>query len=85
MKPCERSRSEQFRDSAGATDERASLLSLCGRPVRADCIVIRGENAAAGKKVLQLFEKLQLTFSLQFLTQSIERAASERFCPPQFE
>ena len=49
------------------------------------CIVIRGKNAAAGKKVLQLFEKLQLTFSLQFLTQSIERAASEGFGPPQFE
>ena len=77
-KPCERSRGAQFRDNAGATDGRASLLSLSEDLARG-CIVIRWKNAAAGKKVLQFFEKFEPAFGLQFLTQRIERACVSDF------
>ena len=48
-------------------------------------LIVRRDNAAAGKKALQFFEELELAFGLQFLAQRIERQSSETFRPAQFE
>jgi len=57
-------------------------LYCCSRKTCARrCVIIRGQNAASGKKGLQLFEKLEFAFSLNFFTQGIQRTGSERFRP----
>src|SRR5438552_17573119 len=61
-------------------------LYCCSRKTCARrCVIIRGQNAASGKKGLQLFEKLEFAFGLQFVTQRIQGAGGERFRPAQFE
>src|SRR5438874_1788398 len=58
-------------------------LNCCSRKTCARrCVIIRGQNAASGKKGLQLFEKLEFALGLQFLTQRIQSAGSDRFRPP---